>query len=65
MCDQITFVYMLQSPSGVGTVVPTVSLALGNAMWLGFAHDEVITKSNHADVDQYVVYPVRGIAVPS
>lgn len=50
---------------GVGRLIPAMSMDLGNADFLAFAHDQVITRDNHAGVDQYVVYRVPGISVPS
>lgn len=61
----LTPIYMLGSDSGVGVLVPAISIELGNGGFLAFAPNQVITKSDHAGEDQYVVYPVQGIKIPS
>lgn len=63
-----TFIYMLESGSklgGVGQLVPAISIDLGNGAFMAFSSNQIITKSDHAGTDQYVVYPVQGIKIPS
>lgn len=63
-----TYVYMLESGSkseGVGQLVPAISIDLGNGASMAFSSNQIITKSDHAGTDQYVVYPVEGIKLPN
>lgn len=67
MCGPITPVYMLESEGGTGhtgQLVPALSLDLQNGEFLAFAPNQVITKSNHAGIDQYFVYSVKGVTAP-
>ena len=63
-----TYVFMLESGSkseGVGQLVPAISIDLGNGAFMAFSSNQIITKSDHAGTDQYVVYPVEGIKLPN
>jgi hypothetical protein len=63
--QSITSVYFLESDKGVGVLVPAVSINYGADESLAFADNQVIIKNDHAGVDQYTVYPVKGIKIKS
>lgn len=67
-CDRTSTVYMLESgphSGGVAVLVPAFSIDLGNGEFLALARNEVILKMSHAGTDQYVVYPVEGVRLPT
>jgi len=47
------------------TFVSTMSWDRGNGIWIVFAPDQVIIKSNHHAVDMYEVITVPGIRIPT
>lgn len=59
---QVSTVYMFES--GINAFMPAISLDLGNGSFMAFAPNQVITKNEHAGVDQYALYPVKGIKIP-
>lgn len=61
----VTSIFMLESDKGAGILVPAISIDLGNGEFMAFANNQVITKSDHAGVDLYTVYPVQGIKINS
>lgn len=44
--------------------MPAVCVELGNGGFLAFAPNQVITISDHAGVDEYIVYSAEGVEIP-
>lgn len=63
--DTLTPVYVLEPDKGANSLFPAIIVQMSNGESLAFADDQVITISNHAGMQTYIVYPVKGIKIPS
>lgn len=57
--------YVLEPDKGADSLFPAMIIQMSNGESLAFTDDQVITISNHAGMQTYIVYPVKGIKIPS